>query len=353
MKSQLTFHSQLPPFSKYPKDTILLYDQALCQYSPAFKKWSSRFPVRLGLAAGEANKSLENFPALVAEILKRSEKISSREMTLLVVGGGTLTDLGGFLASVMKRGICLILMPTTWLAAIDSAHGGKNGLNIFGYKNQIGTFYFPERIEIVKSILLLQSSVRAREAFGELFKIALISRGPLLNQVKKFKTIDAQKIYSALPQAIQAKNCVVDSDPFEKKNKRHVLNLGHTFAHAIEKVFKIPHGEAVLYGLVFSLIWSRSKKLISTKDFDQLIQLQIWSECFSSEIYFHLLSAPLAKIKNSIAQDKKKNSRGELLEPFIKAPGQVILRKVTVEDFVQEFQRQKKFMQRAKDASLN
>ena len=168
---------------------------------------------------------------------------------------------------MINRGVNLILLPTTWLADMDSSHGGKNGLNISGYKNQIGNFYFPKKVEIVKEILFMQPPQRAVEAFGELMKIALISKSNLFSRLKKSQKIDNEFVYKALPLAIQAKNNVVKKDPYEKKKIRHVLNLGHTFAHAMESCFQISHGEAVLYGLVFSLIWSRSDKIISEKEF--------------------------------------------------------------------------------------
>lgn len=326
-----------------------MFDRALNQRAPAFKKWSSQFKARIALEGSEKTKSLEKFPSVVNQLLEQTQNFSSREMTLLVVGGGTLTDLGGFLASVFKRGIRLILMPTTWLSAMDSAHGGKNGLNFSDYKNQIGTFYFPERIEIVKPILFLQPRERAEDAFGELVKIAFISASPLFRKIQKFQNTGHEEIYSSLPLAIAAKNKIVREDPFEKKKKRQILNLGHTFAHAMEKIFQISHGEAVLYGVVFSLIWSRSESLISSNHFEKLIQLPLWPLCFHSEIYFQLLQASPKQVEKCIQQDKKKTAQNTLLEPFIAGQGKVILKEIKARDFMNEFLRQKKVIQRARD----
>ncbi|MEK6773052.1 MAG: hypothetical protein AABY64_03855 [Bdellovibrionota bacterium] len=351
MKSKVIFRNTLAKRSSYPNSTVLLYDQDLLKYSLSFRKWAKAFSVRIGLPAGEASKSLENFPELVQTVLKESENFSSREMTILVVGGGTLTDLGGFLASVIKRGVKLILVPTTWLAAMDSSHGGKNGLNISNYKNQIGTFYFPEKIEIVKEILFVQPEQRAVEVFGELMKMALISKSSLFSQLKKIKKIDNQKIYSALPLAIKAKNDVVNKDPLELKKIRHVLNLGHTFAHAIEGSFDISHGEAVLYGVVFSLIWSRSNKFLSDREFEEIIQATTWPISFQSDIYHQLLQAPVSDIKKSLMQDKKRSNKGNILEPFIYGRGKVVLKSIVINDFLSEFKRQRKLTQRAVHAS--
>lgn len=351
MISKVVFRPKLALRSDYPQDTILVFDRDLVKYSKSFEKWRKKFKVQIALPSGEASKSLENFPGLVEKILHQSERFSSREMTILVVGGGTLTDLGGFLASVIKRGVNLILIPTTWLAAMDSSHGGKNGLNISGYKNQIGTFYFPQKVEIVKEILFMQPPQRAVEAFGELMKIALISKSKLFSRLKKAQKIDNEFVYKALPLAIQAKNNVVKKDPYEKKKIRHVLNLGHTFAHAMESCFQISHGEAVLYGLVFSLIWSRSDKVISEKEFENIIQSLSWPLSFQSEVYHRLLRAPAEQVKKSILQDKKKNLSGELLEPFIRGQGKVFLKRVKVNDFISEFKRQRNLTQKAFYAS--
>ncbi len=347
MKSKVIFTQQLPSRENYPKDTVLIYDKNLDKYSAKFQKWSHKFSARIAVSAGESSKSLESFSGLVQNVLRLSADFSSRDMNLLVVGGGTITDLGGFLASVLKRGVKLILIPTTWLAAIDSAHGGKNGLNVAHYKNQIGTFYFPEKVEIIKEILFLQPSDRAQDVFGELVKIALISNSNLFTKLQNIKKIDNQIIYSALPLAIRAKNKIVSLDPHEKRKIRHILNLGHTFAHAMESCFDIPHGEAVLYGVVFSLIWSRADAVISDDNFERILQSSVWPLSFDSKIYQKLLAAPLPQVKKSILQDKKRSKNGFLLEPFISRPGQVVLKNISVNDFMNEFKRQKKVISRA------
>ena len=351
MKSKVIFKKQLSSRENYPKDTVLIYDKNLVRYSKSFKKWSNKFSARIAVPAGESSKSLENFTELVENVLKLSAGFSSRDMSLLVVGGGTLTDLGGFLASVLKRGVRLILIPTTWLAAIDSAHGGKNGLNVAHFKNQIGTFYFPEKVEIIREILFLQPSDRAQEVFGELIKIALISNSSLFANLRNIKKIDNQIIYSALPLAIRAKNKVVSLDPNEKRKIRHVLNLGHTFAHAMESCFDISHGEAVLYGVIFSLIWSRSGEMISDDNFEKILQSSVWALSFDAKIYQKLLDAPLVEVKNSILQDKKRAKNGFLLEPFVHRPGQVILKSVSVNEFINEFKRQRKVISKVPYAS--
>jgi len=353
MKTHVVYRPKLASRREFPESTLLVYDQDLLKISKSFKRWAGTFSAQLPLSAGEKTKSLERFPEIIKKVLKKTEIFSSREMTILVVGGGTLTDLGGFLASVLKRGVRLILVPTTWLAAMDSAHGGKNGLNFSGYKNQIGTFYFPERIEIIKEILFCQPPTRAREAYGELVKMSLISKSKLFSDLQKHHKIDNKKIFSSLPLAIEAKYKVVQQDPFESKKLRHVLNLGHTFAHAMEKCFKISHGDAVFYGVAFSLVWSRWKKVISEREFDVIIEATFWRQSFRSESYARLLSAPVSEVKKSLFQDKKRSSRGYLLEPFVQARGQVVLKNITTDEFLAEFQRQKKLLQKVTYASKN
>ncbi len=221
MKIDICFRNQWPSRKSFPDQCLLIYDRELLKYSKAFPKWAKTFPAQLALKAGESTKSLEAFPSLLNQVLKKTINFSSREMTIIVVGGGSLTDFGGFLASVLKRGVRLILIPSTWLAAIDSAHGGKNGLNFQKYKNQIGTFYFPERIELIRELLVSQPEQRGKEAFGELLKIALISGNKLFQEIQKSTHRDGAWFYRHLAEAIKAKNKIVQMDPFEKNGIRH------------------------------------------------------------------------------------------------------------------------------------
>ena len=156
--------SECPKEEINPNDHFLLYDLHLEEDpSPSAKdrgEWVQKlhgfiqsFPHRLGVYGGEGIKDWKNFPRHLESVVERWPRPFSLLQGLVVFGGGSLGDFGGFLASILKRGIPLIHVPTTWLAAIDSSHGGKNGLNAWGGKNQLGTFYPAHKIFICKKLL--------------------------------------------------------------------------------------------------------------------------------------------------------------------------------------------------------
>ena len=143
-KSQTFFRNSLPFHKMDPENHFLLYDEALEKVNSeelGVKTFISSFPHRLGLKGGEAVKEFKDYPKKLDLILKNWPQPIHRNQNLIVFGGGSLGDFGGFTASIIKRGLGLIHIPSTWISAMDSAHGGKTALNREGIKNQIGTFY--------------------------------------------------------------------------------------------------------------------------------------------------------------------------------------------------------------------
>ena len=153
--SQILIRNQLPFYKLDPETHFLLFDNNLLSGNEEIEiqEFIETFPHRLGVEGGETLKNLKNFPRQLDGILKEWPQPISRNHTLVVFGGGSLGDFGGFVASILKRGVNLIHIPTTWLAAMDSAHGGKNALNVAGVKNQVGTFYPAHKVFIVKEVL--------------------------------------------------------------------------------------------------------------------------------------------------------------------------------------------------------
>ena len=160
--------------------------------------------------------------------------------------------------------------PTTWLAALDSAHGGKTAVNFQNVKNLLGTYHFPKAVFVVKELLKQNPSRLKKSAFGELLKIAFIEGKNLYKKIKKEK--DKIPIEKLIPPAIQAKMKIIKQDPFDQ-SVRKTLNLGHTVGHILEVSHSLPHGEAVLQGLLFSLNWSFHKKFISKKNYEEMKRL--------------------------------------------------------------------------------
>ncbi|MCB0368948.1 MAG: hypothetical protein KDD45_05710, partial [Bdellovibrionales bacterium] len=178
MKTDLIYANKLPHPSSLASVSILIYDKYL-QKNPSLNKWIEQFSFSLPVKAGENLKQLNQFEKHLLTLLKIVEKAKTKNITIVALGGGSLGDFAGFLASVFKRGVPLIHIPSTWLSAIDSSHGGKTALNVAGYKNQIGTFYPANKIYIIKNLLLTQPQVRLADSMGEVLKTILINGGHL------------------------------------------------------------------------------------------------------------------------------------------------------------------------------
>ncbi len=162
----------------------------------------------------------------------------NRETTVVGLGGGVVTDMAGFLASTFYRGVPLILIPTTLMAMVDSALGGKNGVNTELGKNQIGTIYQPKQVIFDRRFLATLPASEWRNGLSEVIKHGLIAN-PLL-----LETFD---VY----EAAEVKRRIIAADIYDK-GKRRLLNFGHKIGHALEKVseYQMPHGEAVAKGIV-------------------------------------------------------------------------------------------------------
>jgi 3-dehydroquinate synthase len=305
---------------------FVLYDQSLLKY-PETAAWLNDFEFGFSLASGENLKDLEYWPDFLKKFLPMTKGLSSKEIVLVAVGGGSVGDFVGFLASVLKRGVSLWQVPTTWLAAMDSAHGGKTALNISHFKNQIGTYHPAEKVFISKQILSTQSQAQEIAAFGELAKMALISKGDLLAQLNK------KSMWELLPLAIEGKLNVVKQDPFEKNGIRQVLNLGHTFGHALELHHNVPHGEAVLLGLDFAIEWSRQRGTLSEVEAQKILPIIRKPEVKKMTIN-------RGQLREAILHDKKAKSGESIRFVFLKSIGEPLVEAVPVEDLVQEADRQ-------------
>lgn len=347
-KTRIHFNKKLPKPSevrqKFGDEILVIYDRALMGHVPGFNSWMRHFPESYGVDSGEDLKALEAFPQHFQRIFELSSSFTRKNMLLLAVGGGSVGDFAGFVASIYKRGVRFANIPTTWLSALDSAHGGKTALNVLGIKNQIGSFYPAEEIFICEEMLLGQAPERAEECLGELLKILLISGDPWLKEFENEEAPSSEAhfpklILKHLMNAIESKYKVISEDPLESLGKREVLNLGHTLGHTLETHQGIAHGIAVTKGLLFALEWSFHKKLLSKNDFDRCTSLiykflpeRDWKN-FSSPI-------PMATFMPLVSQDKKRVSRGQLQFVFLKAPGSPDIQPVKLADLAREGVRQ-------------
>ncbi|WP_300025379.1 3-dehydroquinate synthase [uncultured Maribacter sp.] len=203
------------------------------------------------IESGEINKNIETCVG-VWEAL--SELGADRKSVLINLGGGVLTDMGGFIASTFKRGIDFINVPTTLLSMVDASVGGKTGIDLGALKNQVGVINQPAMVLVVPDFLDTLEKRQIISGFAEMLKHGLIKDKTYWEALKEAQSLEHMK--SHILTSIQIKNEVVLKDPTEQ-NIRKILNYGHTLGHAIESYFlenaskeMLLHGEAIAVGMI-------------------------------------------------------------------------------------------------------
>ena len=224
---------------------------------------------------GEEHKRWESC-ARVIEVLLNANV--DRQGCLVVVGGGLLTDLGAFVASIYLRGIDVVLVPTTLLAMVDAAVGGKNGINVKGYKNVIGTIRLPSAIVWDYDFLRTLPQTVWAEGFAEIIKYACILDKTLFSELQKQGSLaayqqDKATLDKLIRRCVKLKNKVVSADLLEKGKERKKLNFGHTLGHIMELALRISHGEAVACGMVFSTWLSIRKGILAKEELQRVVTL--------------------------------------------------------------------------------
>lgn len=215
--------------------------------------------VHINISSEDTNKTLDSL-ASVWMVLSREG--ATRHSLLINLGGGMVTDLGGFAAATFKRGISYINVSTTLLGMVDAAVGGKTGINFNGLKNEIGSFYPAGYVFIDTGFLKSLDRENFFSGYAEMIKHGLISNESHWTDLLSFDTevIDYNKLQQLVKESIQVKEEVVEKDPFEH-NIRKSLNLGHTVGHAFESLAlaedrHVLHGYAVAWGLMCELYLS-------------------------------------------------------------------------------------------------
>lgn len=231
-------------------DSLIVYPKSIRELV------QSKFPGALDyieILDGEESKSLDTVLKILGMLMDGNFKRNSR---LISVGGGTTSDVAGFAASLYLRGIRYTSVPTTLLAMVDAALGGKNGVNFRGVKNVLGTFYSPSEVIVDTSLIGNMPHNLIEDGIGEIAKYAIIMDRELYSFLME-NTMDSilddrEKTQYLLSRCIGDKMGLVSQDEFDQDGKRIALNFGHTFGHAIEAVseFSIGHGHAVLGGML-------------------------------------------------------------------------------------------------------
>lgn len=223
------------------------------------------------LPAGEIHKSLDSVVAIWRVL---SEQGARRKSVLVNVGGGVITDLGGFAASCFKRGMHCLNIPTTLLAQVDASVGGKTGFDFLGLKNEIGTFSIPDGVIIDNHFLATLPKRQLLSGLAEMLKHALLADEEHLAEIMQVELAEVagEEFFQLIRQSVAIKAAIVQSDPKEK-GLRKALNFGHTVGHAIESVavakgLEIYHGDAVAYGMIAELFLSVQKMQFDEKHYE-------------------------------------------------------------------------------------
>ena len=239
---------------------------ALC-WPKLEKMLQSYKPILITIEATDTHKDIDSLMN-VWKIL--SDKCGTRQSCLLNLGGGMVTDLGGFAASTFKRGINFINIPTTLLAMVDASVGGKTGINFNGLKNEIGVFNDSRFVLIDTLFLKTLDAKNFYSGYAEMLKHGLISDEKMWKELISFSLFspDFEQLQRMVSESIQVKEKIVEQDPHEQ-NIRKALNFGHTFGHAFESWSlsrkPILHGYAVAYGMICELYLSCIKSGFPTE----------------------------------------------------------------------------------------
>ena len=279
--------------------------------------------------ANEKNKNLKSINKILQILLNKN---FSRFDCVIAIGGGITGDVSGFAASLFKRGLKFVNIPTTLLSQVDSSVGGKTGINTKEGKNLIGSFYQPKLV--ISDTKFLETLPR-REiicGYGEILKHSLILNKNFYRYLDKnaFKILNLESPYleKAIYESCKIKKSVVEKD--EKENGlRKILNFGHTFAHSFEATLgyskKLNHGEAVILGITTAIRFSLDIKLIKYDEY-KLILNHIKKMKLPSKINNYFSSNSLDKILSFMKNDKK-NISNNLNLILLKKIGHTILDK--------------------------
>jgi 3-dehydroquinate synthase len=318
--------------------------QALClPWLAGIKTLDNALIIRIPV--GEKYKTLESCEHIWKQL---SENNFDKKSALIVLGGGCLTDIGGFCSATFKRGISSIFIPTTILSQVDASIGGKNGIDLEFHKNMIGLINEPDYTWINPIFFNTLSKEEIKSGIAEILKHAWISDISLLEDLTWNKDFLQWNWKVILQKAIQAKINIVDQDPYETSIRKY-LNFGHTFGHALES-FKlkqerpIPHGFAVVAGMIVETFISEEMGMISKENSLWWTQLLI-SKFGNKE---NLFMSGTLRVKEEdmdslfeLMQNDKKNNSKNINFSLTAGPGEIVIdcypEKIIIEKAIRRF----------------
>ena len=285
--------------------------------------------------SNEINKDQKNVDVILKILLKEN---FSRQDCLIAIGGGITGDVSGFAASIYKRGLQFINIPTTLLSQVDSSIGGKTGINTKHGKNLIGSFYQPKLVLSDTQFLFTLPKREIICGYGEILKHSIIANKNFYNFLNKninnILSLKSPYIEKTIYESCKIKKKVVEKDEKET-GLRKILNFGHTFAHAYEASIgyshKLNHGEAVLLGMKTALSFSLNENILKRSEYDLILNhIHNFRLPFSIKKYFS--PKDLNQILSFMIKDKKNNSEKINL---------VLLKKIGKPIFNKQYQKKK------------
>lgn len=280
--------------------------------------------------AGDINKNIESLMHIWAQLVDGG---ATRKSLMINLGGGVITDIGGFAGATFKRGIRFINVPTTLLSAVDAAVGGKTGINFHGFKNEIGAFCEAEAVIISTCFLTTLSKEELLSGYAEMLKHGLISNADTYNRLlaNDVAEIDTEQLLQLLQESVMVKKRVVEEDPTEKGIRR-ALNLGHTVGHAFESLAlqrksPIPHGYAVAWGLVVELVLSHMQLQFPS---NELTRLAVY--IYENYGAFNITCDDYQALIEFMRHDKKNDSANEINFTMLKNVGDIHIDCISTED---------------------
>lgn len=305
-----------------PSRTVLITDENIFNsHKNKFNGWNL-----IVLKPGEENKVQSAIDAVIRQLIAFQ---ADRKFYIVGIGGGVVTDIAGYAASVYMRGLRFGFVPVSLLAMVDASIGGKNGIDVGPYKNLVGTIRQPEFLLYDSSFLKTLPVTEWINGFAEIVKHACIKDTRLFRVLERNTLNNFQKDRSALDKIIQRnallKTDVVIADEFEK-GERKLLNFGHTWGHAIETKLRIPHGHAVSIGMVMAC--RLSEKLTGFKHTSRVIDVL--------EKYGLPVSAEVNKneVFGVLKMDKKKDS-SSMNYVLLKDIGKAVVKKIPLDELEQ------------------
>jgi len=281
---------------------------------------------------GENSKSMETCFMLWKEL---TDLNINRNDLMINLGGGMVSDLGGFIAATYKRGMSYINIPTTLLAQVDASIGGKTGVNFHHLKNLIGSIYLPKGVFISSEFLKTLPHRQVLSGFAEVIKSGLIANENLWHKITKLSSVSALEIDEFIQVSCQVKLNIIEQDLLEK-NVRKTLNFGHTIGHAIETHSMLNHnepcfhGEAIAMGMICESYLSKKRGSISIEKLDEIVY---FITKHYTKIEFN--SSHFSSLLQTMKKDKK-NTSGEYSFALLNKIGEASFDDFMSEDLIKE-----------------